>query len=123
MTQFLPPISAMTLLDVALARDDLAAVSRMFRPGGDGAGEDDRVDARVGDQRLAGLVAAREERQRVVRDAAGVQRVDDGLGSGRLLGGLEHDGVAGRQRGETMPAAIASGKFHGAITPVMPRAT
>jgi hypothetical protein len=42
---------------------------------GAGAGEDDRVDARVGDQRAAGLVAAGQQRERVVRDARGVEGV------------------------------------------------
>ena len=78
MTQFLPPISAITRLMWRWPGTTLAA-SRGCSARGAGAGEDDRVDARVGDQRLAGLVAAGEQRQRVERDAAGVQRVDDGL--------------------------------------------
>ena len=38
----------------------------------------------------------------------------------RLLGGLEHDAVAGGQRGRELPRAIRIGKFHGMIWPTTP---
>ncbi len=56
---FLPPISAITRLRWRWPGTTLAAVLEDLQADGAGAGEDDRVDARVGDQRLAGLVAAR----------------------------------------------------------------
>ena len=45
------------------------------------------------------IALAREQRQRLRRDATGAQRLDEPRGGrGRLLGGLEHDRVAGHER-------------------------
>src|SRR6185312_7489166 len=67
-----------------------------------GAGEGDLVDARVGDEVLAGLTAGGDDVQHTggqadlggdLGEQVGVER--------RLRGGLEHDGAAGDQgRGE-----------------------
>ena len=79
-------------------------------------------DAGVRDQRGADLARPPgQEREHPGGQAAGPQRLDQALGApGRLLGRLEHDGVAGRQRRRGHPAGMASGKFHGAITAATP---
>ena len=69
------------------------------------AGERDRVHARVAHQRGADLALARQQRQRVGRHARLAQRAHEHVGAARrLLGGLEHDRVAGREPGGDHPA-------------------
>ena len=70
------------------------------------AGERDRVHARVAHERGADVALARQQRQGVGRHAGLAQRPDEHeRAAGRLLGGLQHDGVAGRQRRGGHPAA------------------
>ncbi len=60
------------------------------------AGEDHALDAGVVDDRRADLARARQERERVGRDAGGVQDADRlGRDQRRLLGGLGDDRIAG----------------------------
>ncbi len=100
MTQFLPPISAMTFLMWRWPGTIVLAVCRMFSPAATEPVKTIVWMRGSATSALPGSSPPGRRRQRVVRDAAGVQRVDDGLRArGRLLGGLEHDGVAGRQRG------------------------
>ena len=62
--------------------------------------EGDRVDVRVADERGAGRTLAGKQRERVGRHAGLAQRGHQLERAGRrLLGGLEHDRVARRQRG------------------------
>ena len=100
MIAFLPPISAITRLRWRWPGTTLAACSRICRPT---AQEPVKTSVWMRGSATSALPASSppgSRRERVERDAAGVQGVDDGLGArGRLLGGLEHDRVAGRQRG------------------------
>ena len=92
-------------LQVALAGRRLRGGADDLLPDRGGAGERDRVHARVGDQPRADLALAGQQRERVGGDARGAQRLDEHVGAARrLLGGLEHDGVAGGERGGGHPA-------------------
>ena len=58
----------------------------------------------MGDELRADVALAGQEVQDALGDAGGVQRLDDRERAGRrLLGGLEHDAVAGRQAGGDHP--------------------
>jgi hypothetical protein len=83
------------------------------------ARERDHVDARVADERGAGVAVAREERERVRGDPGAVEGVDERGGARRrLLGGLQHGGVAGGKRGRGHAAGdgqreVPGGDHHG----------
>ncbi len=86
-------------LDVVLSRRLLGGDPDDAEPGGDRSGEGDDVHLRVRDERLSRLIATAQELQHVGRNAGGVQRLDDSVTArGRLLRGLEDDGVAGDER-------------------------
>ena len=73
-------------------RDDLQADRRR-------AGEGDRLHARVAHERRADVAGAVDDADRPGRYAARAQRLDDcGTTGRRLLGGLQHRGVAGHER-------------------------
>ena len=75
------------------------------------------------DQRRADVALTGQQRERVRRHARLVQRPHEHeRAAGRLLGGLEHDRVAGRERRRrSSRSGIASGKFQGEITATTPR--
>ena len=94
----LPPSSSVTRLS---ARPALAPISR---PTDRRAGEGDLVDVVVVDQRRAGLAVAGDH----VQHALGQARLERQLAEAqrrerRLLGRLEHDRAAGRQRRRDLP--------------------
>ena len=92
-------------LQVALAGRRLGGGADDLLPDRRGAGEGDRVHARVGDEPRADLALAGQQRERVGGDARVAQRLDEHVGAARrLLGRLEHDGVAGGERGGGHPA-------------------
>ena len=83
------------------------------------AGERDRVHARVAHERGADVALAGQQRQRVGRHAGLAQRPHEHeRAAGRLLGRLEHHGVAGRERRRGHPAA---GSRPGSSTARSPR--
>ncbi|EAQ00328.1 carR [Janibacter sp. HTCC2649] len=93
-------------------RDDvLRGVLHDQPPGRRLAGERDLVDARVGREGLAGLDAEAVDH---VEDTVGEQVGDDLDDSqdrrGRLLGRLEDDAVAGRERGSELPRRHEDGE-------------
>ena len=79
-------------------RADLAA-------GGGGAGERDHADARVGDQRLADIGAARQHVQQAVGQARLLEDAgeDDAAADRGARVGLQHDRVAERERRRDRP--------------------
>jgi hypothetical protein len=101
-------------------RDQVLAGVLHDQPAGGGlAGEGDLADPAGRSQRLAGFGGESVDH---VEHALGQdvgeqfhQQHDRGRGQ---LGGLEHDGVAGGQRGRQL--AISSGKFQGMIWPTTP---
>ena len=105
-------------LEVLLAGADLRRLLDDLQADGARAGEGDRVHARVLDQRGADLALAGEQGDGVGGDAALAQRAEEHQrAAGRLLGGLEHDGVARwPARRRSCPSGIASGKFQGEMT-------
>ena len=80
-------------------------------------------DAGMAHEGRAGVALAGQQADRVGGDAGLAQRADDHEAAGRrLLGRLEHDGVARSPgRPPIIPVGIAIGKFHGAITATTPR--
>ena len=69
------------------------------------AGEGDRVDARVAHQRLARVAEPGQERDSARGNARLAQRARERVAAcGRLLGRLQDDRVAGRERGGRHPA-------------------
>ena len=99
MTQFLPPISATTRLSWRAPGATSAAVRRSSRPTGPEPVKAIVATSRVSRERGAGVALAGQQRDRAGRHAAGAQRLDDAqAAAGRLLGRLQHDGVARRER-------------------------
>ena len=97
-----PPVSAISGSGRARARE--APGELFFDQPRDRrrAGEDDALDARIGDQRRADFARARHELQRVARNARFMQHAH-GLGGDerRLFGGLGDHGIArGERRGD-----------------------
>ena len=91
-------------LEVLLAGRELGGPADDLQADRAGAGERDRVHARVADQPRADRAFAGQQRQRVRRDAGLAQRAHEHVGArGRLLGGLEDHRVAGRQPGGDHP--------------------
>ncbi len=75
MTQFFPPSSAMTRGRWrAPALGAAAAAARMSRPTGHGAGEGDRLDARVPRERRSDVAGAGQQGERLGGNAAVAQR-------------------------------------------------
>ena len=99
MTQFLPPISAITRLTWSWPAGVSAAAAHDLEPDGARAREGDQADPRVADQRRAGVALAGQQPERRRGHAGVVQRLDQRQGAaGRLLCRLQHDRVARRQR-------------------------
>ena len=99
-TQFLPPISATTRLSWRWPSGVSPAASRISRP--TGAEPVKAIVAMSGcaDERGAGVALAGEEVDGVGRDAASRSAsTTTSPHAGRLLGRLEHDRVAGDERG------------------------
>ena len=77
-------------LEMPLPGRDLGGAPHDLQPDRPGAGERDRVHARVADQRRADRPFARQQRQRGRRQAGLAQRAHEHVRArGRLLGGLE----------------------------------
>ena len=99
-TAFLPPISATTRLRWRWPVGHLGGGADDLEPDLVGAGEGDRVHARVLDQRGADVALARQQRERVRRHARLAQRLDQQRRAARrLLGRLEDHRVAGGEPG------------------------
>ena len=91
-------------LQVPLAGRHLRGAAHDLQPDRAGAGERDRVHARVADQRRADRPLAGQQRQRARRQAGLAQRPHDRERTRRrLLGRLQDDRVAGRQPGRDHP--------------------
>ena len=93
----------------------LAGDARDHPPDRGRAGEADDGDARVLDERLARLAA---EAVDDVEDARGQARLggepgEGERGLGRVLGGLEHRGVAAQQRREDLPRDVGDRRVGG----------
>ena len=87
-------------LEVTLALGHLGRRADDLQPDLAGAGEGDRVHARVPDERGADVALARQQRERVRRHAGLAQRADQQRRAARrLLGRLEDHRVAGGQPG------------------------
>ena len=95
----------------------------MLEADGAGAGERDRVDARVRDEGRAHVALAREQVQRGRGHTGRVEGLDDGERTrGGLLRGLEHDAVAGREAGGDHPGGDRqAGSSTGPTTATTPR--
>ena len=79
---------------------------------------DHEIDARVGRERPRGALVAVEDLQ----DVAQVEQLGHPLGGQRrLLGRLEHDGVAGTSAAASAPQVAASGSLHGIRIATTPR--
>src|SRR5215210_6168982 len=103
-TQFLPPISAITRLRWFWPGRGCAASLTISSPTAPEPVQGDRVHARVLDERRADVALAGQQGDGVRRHAGLAQRPEDHQrAAGRLLGRLEHDRVAGRQAGGDHP--------------------
>ena len=99
MTQFFPPISAITRLTWSCPAGVSAAAADDLEPDRARTRERDQVDSRVADQRRARVALAREQPERRRGDPGPVQRLDQRVRApGRLLRRLQHDRVARRER-------------------------
>ncbi len=73
-------------------------------------------------ERGARLALAGQQRERARGDAALAQRAHElQRAAGRLLGGLQQRALPVASAAAVIPSGIASGKFHGAMTPTTPR--
>ena len=122
-TQFLPPISATTRLRCRWPGASLRRPADDLQPDRPGAGERDRVHARVAHQRradrpLAGQQRQRARRQRRTRAARARPR---SAHAGACSAGLRTTALPVASPAATIPSGIATGKFHGEITATIPR--
>ena len=102
-------------LEVALAGGELGGRLEDAEADGAGAGERDRVDARVRDERRTDVAFPREQVERGRGHTGRVEGLDDGERTrGGLFGGLEHDAVAGREAGGDHPRGDGQGEVPGA---------
>ena len=83
------------------------------------------MHARVAHERGAGLAVAGQERQRVGRHPAAVERLHQRAGRwpGDCSAGFSTTALPAASAAAVMPQGIASGKFQGAITAATPRGT
>ena len=101
-------------LEVALAVGHLGGGADDLEPDLVGAGERDRVDARVLDERGADVALARQQRERLRRHAGLAQRLhEQRRAARRLLGRLEQHRVAGREAGRDHPERDRDGEVPG----------
>ena len=88
------------------------------------AGERHHRDVGIGADRLARLGAARQHLQHALRQPGVLEDAgdDEAAGQRRARIGLQHDRVAGRERGSDGAASTgSSGKLNGEMTPMTPR--
>ena len=123
-TQFLPPISAITRLIWRWPGCSFAAVSRMFRPA---AQEPVKTIVWMRGSLTSALPGSSPPGSRCSASsgtpAACSASTTAFAHAGACSAGLRTTALPVASAAETMPAAIASGKFQGAITPVTPRGT
>ena len=124
MTQFLPPISAMTFLMWRWPGTIVLAVCRMFSPA---ATEPVKTIVWMRGSATSALPGSsppgRSDSASCGTPPACSASTMAFAHAGACSAGLSTTALPVASAAETMPAAIASGKLNGAITPVMPRAT
>ena len=110
-------------LEVLLALADLGGLLDDLQADGAGAGEGDRVHARVLDQRGADLALAGQQRDRVGRHAAprAARWKSISAQPGACSAGLSTTALPVASPAAVIPSGIASGKFQGAMTATTPR--